>query len=64
MTWNYVFDRCVDVLYILARLTGTTYKEINVIIFCIIEPLIFIFLIFIIFRLHKRNKKLVSIAQW
>ena len=40
-----VFQRCVDFLVWLAALTGTTYKEINVIIFCVIWPLLTIGLI-------------------
>jgi hypothetical protein len=35
-----VFQWCVDFLVWLAAATGTTYKEINVIIFCVIWPLL------------------------
>jgi hypothetical protein len=35
-----VFQACVDLLVWLAAATGTTYKQINVIIFCIIWPLV------------------------
>ncbi len=35
-----VFQWCVDLLLWLAAMTGTTYKEINVIIFCVIWPLL------------------------
>jgi len=34
-----VFHWCVDLLVWLAGVTGTTYNEINVIIFCVIWPL-------------------------
>jgi hypothetical protein len=34
-----VFDLCVVFLVWLAKVTGTTYKEINVIVFCILWPL-------------------------
>ena len=34
-----VFQWCVDVLLWLAAATGTTYEEINVIVFCVIWPL-------------------------
>ena len=37
---NAVFDACVTLLQFLARMTGTTYKEINVIIFCVVWPLV------------------------
>ena len=33
-----LFDTCVYLLYELAKLTGTTYKEINVIVFLVIWP--------------------------
>ena len=35
-----IFQGCVDLLLWLAAMTGTTYKEINVIIFCVIWPLL------------------------
>ncbi len=34
-----IFDLCVAFLIWLARVTGTTYKEINVIVFCVLWPL-------------------------
>jgi hypothetical protein len=40
-----VFQWCVDFLVWLAGVTGTTYKEINVIIFCVIWPLVTIGLV-------------------
>jgi hypothetical protein len=43
---NNIFDKCVQLLLWLAGITGMTYKEINVVIFCIIEPIIFIYLIY------------------
>jgi hypothetical protein len=35
-----IFQWCVDFLIWLAGVTGTTYKEINVVIFCVIWPLL------------------------
>ena len=40
-----IFQWCVDFLVWLAGVTGTTYKEINVIIFCVIWPLLTIALV-------------------
>jgi hypothetical protein len=40
---NEIFDKCVDILIFLGNITGLTYKEINVLIFCIIWPLLTIF---------------------
>ena len=39
-----IFDMCVTMLYDLADLFGMTYKQINVVIFCLILPLIIVFL--------------------
>jgi hypothetical protein len=51
---DYIFDLCVKILLVLAKLTGFTYKEINVIIFCIIWPIITIIL-FLIIILQQLN---------
>ncbi len=40
-----IFQWCVDFLVWLAAATGTTYKQINVIIFCVIWPLLTIALV-------------------
>ena len=40
-----IFQWCVDLLLWLAAATGTTYKQINVIIFCVIWPLLTLALI-------------------
>ena len=53
MEW--VFDRCVDLLVGLAGLTGTTYKEINVIVFCILWPALTVYQTWRIYQL-KRGK--------
>jgi LPXTG cell wall anchor motif len=52
------FDLCVDILNVLARLTGTTYEEINVIIFVIVGPLMFLGLLFLYLRKKHQYKKL------
>jgi hypothetical protein len=40
---NYVFDLCVALLYWVAHLTGTTYKQINVILFVLVHPALTLF---------------------
>jgi len=55
---NEIFDLCVDFLNWLADLLGMTYKEINIWIFVILEPIVFIILLWIIFRQRKIIKKL------
>ena len=35
---SYLFQLCVNVMYLLADLTNTTYKEINAIVFLILQP--------------------------
>ena len=57
-----IFDWCVEFLEFYAKRFGTTYKSLNVWIFCIIEPIIFFVLLFIIVnqarKLHKLKKLL------
>lgn len=53
---NTMFDNCVEVLEILAEMFNITYEEANVVIFCIIEPIIIIVLILYIIRLRKELK--------
>ena len=33
-----VFDKCVDILIWTAKKTGSTYKQVNVAVFCVIWP--------------------------
>lgn len=49
------FDICVALLYEMAAFFGTTYKAVNVWIFCIIEPIIFIGLLLRIAHLKLRS---------
>lgn len=43
---NTIFDACVDLLLFIANITGLSYEEVNVIIFCIIWPLLTIYLFY------------------
>lgn len=54
MNYNKLFNYCVDFLKWLALNFNLTYKEINVWIFIIIEPIIFFSMLFYI--LHINNK--------
>ena len=59
---NEIFDACVRLLIRLAGLTGTTYEEINVIIFVVLEPIFILVLIGYIVVLQRRLlKKKISI---
>jgi len=53
-----IFNGCVDLLNYLAKEFGLTYVQINVIIFCIIEPIVFIWMIIIIIKQKKQIKSL------
>lgn len=55
---NECFDGCVALLEWGALQLGTTYKAINVWIFCIIEPLVFLYMLFLIINQRRRIKKL------
>jgi hypothetical protein len=59
---NDIFKWCVEVLRYYAKVFHTTYEALNVWIFCIIEPIVFILMLLIITRqfikirvLKKRN---------
>jgi len=52
-----IFNTCVDLLYYWGDIIGLTYKEINVWIFVIIQPLIFIVMSGWIIYLKKKIKK-------
>jgi hypothetical protein len=55
---NKIFDACVNLLVWLADQTGTTYEEINVIIFVVLEPIVVLLLIGYIVFLRKQVSKL------
>lgn len=55
---NQVFKWCVDVLRFYAHKWNMTYEELNVWIFCIIEPIIFLILCYVILRQFNKIKSL------
>ena len=55
---DYIFYLCVDIFIWLAKITGTSYELINILIFIIGYPLFVIVLITIIYWQYKKIKKL------
>jgi hypothetical protein len=55
-----IFKLCVDVLIFLANVLGITYQEINVWIFCIIEPIIFIYMLTLIIKQNRYIKRIIN----
>ena len=55
---DYIFYLCVDFLAWMARVTGTTYEFINILIFIIGYPLLVFVLIGIIYWQYKKIKML------
>jgi|APSaa5957512535_1039671.scaffolds.fasta_scaffold429836_1 hypothetical protein len=55
---NTAFDLCVELLLLLAQLSGLTYKEINVWIFCIVWPLLTLGMATWIYKLVSENRRL------
>ena len=53
-----LFDICVDILYWIAEVFGITYKEANIWIFVIIEPIAFILMAVVIVWQWSRIKSL------
>jgi hypothetical protein len=61
---DYIFYWCVRLLQQMARKTHMTYEEINVLIFCIIEPILFLVMLLVIIyqniklrRLYRQKNK-------
>lgn len=55
---NEIFDFCVQILFQIADIFDITYKEANVWVFVILEPIIFIILLLIILKQRITIKKL------
>ena len=53
---DYIFYLCVDILAWIAKITGTSYEFINILIFIIGYPLFALFLIIIIYWQNKKLK--------
>jgi hypothetical protein len=53
-----VFNVCVEILYDIAAVLGITYEEINVWLFCIIWPILTLYMGFEIIRLRVRVSRL------
>lgn len=54
---NKLFDQLVDLLEVMAKYCHMTYKEINIWIFVIIEPLVFLIMLSIIIYQYFLLKK-------
>ena len=50
---NKTFKWCVDLLEALALKLHMTYEEVNIWIFVIIEPIIFLFMLWIIYKQYR-----------
>ncbi|MDC3145737.1 hypothetical protein OA504_02280 [Candidatus Pelagibacter sp.] len=55
---DYLFYLCVDILVWLAKVTGTTYELVNIVIFVIGYPVFVIILLWIIYLQNKTINKL------
>ncbi|RPI17429.1 MAG: hypothetical protein EHM58_09370 [Ignavibacteriae bacterium] len=53
---KWIFWDCVHLINVFANLTGTSYETINVLIFCLFGPVIFMFMAYKIFSLKKQLK--------
>ena len=64
---NEIFNQCVNTLYLIAEIFNISYKEANVWIFVIIEPILIIVMLLIIIKLKKKiknlNNKLVALEK-
>lgn len=51
--WDNVFNMCVDIMLFLGDITGLSYNEINVLVFCIIWPLYTIYLLILSYKARR-----------
>jgi hypothetical protein len=61
--FDILFNLCVNLLIDWAKMLGMSYKEINIYIFCIIEPIIFLVMLGIIIsqnRILKQVRKTLN----
>ena len=58
MNYDEIFNWCAELLWWLAPIIGLTYKELNVWIFVIIEPIVFFIMLGIIIKLRRDVKQL------
>ena len=58
MNYDEIFNWCAELLWWLAPIIGLTYKELNVWIFVIIEPIVFFIMLGIIIKLRREVKQL------
>jgi len=56
-TMDWLFNHCVNILNVAAQYIGMTYNEINIWIFVIIEPLVFVCMCYYILRLRHKIKQ-------
>ena len=60
INFDVIFGWCVNLLVKWAEALGLTYNEINIWIFVIIEPLIFLTMLFIILKQQIKIRKLMN----
>ena len=60
---NFIFHGSVEALFVLARLLGMTYQEINVWLFCVAWPLLTLLLMYAVFFLVRQNRELMREAH-
>jgi uncharacterized membrane protein YhdT len=55
---NLIFDLLVLALIDMSKAVGMTYKQLNILIFCVIEPLAYIVMLWIIIKQYFKIKSL------
>ncbi len=55
---NELFDQCVNILYLIGETCNISYKEANVWIFVIIEPILFLAMLYIIIKQIRKINNL------
>jgi len=50
---DYIYDKSVDILFFLSHHLGLSYRQVNVVVFTIIEPILYVILILWILKLKQ-----------
>ena len=53
-----LFDLCVQILIWIADIFNTSYEEVNIWIFVIFQPILFMFMLYIIIKQRRKIKQL------
>jgi hypothetical protein len=58
---NQLYDVLAQILVYISKFAGMSYKHMNILVFCVIEPVIFLAMLYIIIKQYYKIKSLKPI---